>query len=197
MSEDESVERTGRGPVPELTAEDKQTLLRLARETLIHYLGEGNVPEYRTDSAALLEPCATFVTLRHRDSGELRGCRGECQARQPLVESVMNMAIAAATDDSRFPPVTLAEVPDLEIEISALTPLRPIRAEEVEVSRHGVMIIKGFSSGLLLPEVPVRYGWDHDEFLGWVCRKAGLAEDAWKGGDAQLLGFEAEVWSEE
>jgi len=191
------VEDTAHGSVPRLTAEDKQKLLQLARETLIQYLGEGKLPAYATDSAALLEPCATFVTLRRRESGELRGCRGECQARQPLVQAVMNMAIAAATDDSRFPRVTLDEVWGLEIEISALTPLRPIRAEEVEVGRHGVMIIRGFSSGLLLPEVPVRYGWDHDEFLGWVCRKAGLAEDAWKAEDSQLLGFEAEVWGEE
>jgi AmmeMemoRadiSam system protein A len=191
------VEGTAHRPVPRLTAEDKRKLLQLARDTLVQYLGEGRLPEFVTDSATLLEPCATFVTLRRRGSGELRGCRGECQARQPLVEAVMNMAIAAATDDSRFPPVTLDEVPDLEIEISALTPLRPIRAEEVEVGRHGVMIIKGFSSGLLLPEVPVRYGWDHGEFLGWVCRKAGLPEDAWQAEDSQLLGFEAEVWGEE
>jgi AmmeMemoRadiSam system protein A len=172
-------------------------LLRLARKSLYDYLREGKLPQCQTDSAALLEPRATFVSLWDRRSGELRGCRGEVPARRPLVQSVANMVLASATDDPRCPPVTLDEVPELRIEISMLTPLEPIRPEEIVVGRHGLMITQGESSGLLLPQVPVRYGWDPKEFLRGLCRKAGLADDAWKADDTQLRGFETEAWGEE
>lgn len=180
----------------QLTPEDKQQLLRLARETLRDYLRGGELREPPSEPAALVEPRATFVTLWEGDSGDLRGCRGEPTARRPLAESVVQMAIAAATDDPRFPPVTIEELADLRIEISALTPLQPIRPGEVEVGRHGLMIIKGARSGLLLPHVPVRYGWDREKFLIWTCRKAGLPDDAWQEADAALFGFETESWGE-
>lgn len=197
MSVDHNIASAVRGILPVLSAEDKQMLLRLARQTLQNYLGDGKLCEWRTDSPALLEPRATFVTLRQRDSGELRGCRGEYIARRPLVESVARMALAAATDDSRFPPVTIDELPALNIEISALTPLKPIRPQEIAVGRHGLMIIKGGASGLLLPQVPLTYAWDRQAFLSGVCRKAALSDDAWKAPDVQLYGFETVAWSEE
>lgn len=184
------------GSAPELSAEDKQMLLQLARQTLNDYLREGELPHWQTDSPALLQPCAAFVTLR-RDSGQLRGCRGECVARRPLVESVVHMAIASATDDPRFPPVTIDEVPHVHIEISVLTPLKPIQPEQVVVGQHGLMIVRGRYAGLLLPEVPVAFGWDRGEFLKGLCRKAGLPLDAWKATDVQLYGFEADAWGEE
>ncbi len=189
--------RFAHGSAPGLEAEDKQTLLRLARQTLNDYLGQGRLPEFKTTQPALLQPRATFVTLRVRETGELRGCRGEVIARQPLWESVMNMAVASATDDPRFVPVTLNEVPELHIEISALTPMKPIQPEEVVVGRHGLMIVKGYNSGLLLPQVPVEQGWDREEFLRGLCHKAWLPPNAWKDKDAQLYSFEAEVWGEE
>jgi AmmeMemoRadiSam system protein B/AmmeMemoRadiSam system protein A len=189
--------RFARGSAPGLSAEEKESLLRLVRETLTDYLGKREKPEFPTDSPALLQPRATFVTLRVRETGELRGCRGEIVARQPLVDSVQNMAIASATDDPRFMPVTANEVPRLHIEISALTPMRPIQPEDVVVGRHGLMIIKGHNSGLLLPQVPVEQGWDREEFLRGLCHKAWLPENAWKARDAQLYAFEAEVWGEE
>jgi AmmeMemoRadiSam system protein A len=180
---------------PEISAEDKRTLLQLARQALHDYLSEGKQPQCQTDAPALLVPRATFVTLRQ--SGDLRGCRGECPARRSLIESVAYMAIASATDDPRFSPVTIDELADIRIEISVLTPMTPIRPEEVEVGRHGLMIKKSRNSGLLLPQVAVRFGWDSEKFLAGVCRKAGLAEDAWKDEDVTLLGFEAEKWGEE
>ncbi len=189
--------RFAHGSAPGISAEDKATLLRLARQTLDEYLGKGKMPEFKTQSPALLQPRATFVTLRVRETGELRGCRGEILARQPLVESVTNIAIASATDDPRFPPVTIDEVPELHIEISALTPMKPIKPEEVVVGRHGLMIVKGHNSGLLLPQVPVEQGWDREEFLRGLCHKAWLRDNDWKAKDAQLYAFEAEVWGEE
>jgi AmmeMemoRadiSam system protein A len=110
---------------------------------------------------------------------------------------VSNNAISSATDDPRFPPVTAAEVPYLHIEISVLTPMRPIQPEQVEVGRHGLMITKGPNSGLLLPQVPVEWNWSREEFLDSVCRKAGLPPGTWRDADAELLSFECEVWSEE
>jgi len=189
--------RFARGSAPGLAAEEKESLLRLARETLTDYLGKREKPELQTDSPGLLQPRATFVTLRARETGELRGCRGEIVARQPLIDSVQNMAIASATDDPRFMPVTADEVPSLHIEISALTPMKPIKPEDVVVGRHGLMIVKGHNSGLLLPQVPVEQGWDREEFLRGLCHKAWLPENAWKARDAQLYAFEAEVWGEE
>lgn len=197
MSQDIGTGRAEAGPAPELTGEDKQNLLRLARQTLHDYLGEGKLPEIRTDSPALLVRRAAFVTLWNRGSGELRGCRGEAYPRVSLIESVVQMAIAAATDDPRFPSVTAVEVPDLRIEINALTPMKPIRPDEVVVGRHGLRIVSGGATGLLLPEVPVRYNWDREEYLRWVCKKAGLAPDTWQGETVQLYGFESEAWGEE
>jgi len=104
--------------------------------------------------------------------------------------------IASATDDPRFPPVAMGEVAALHIEISALTPLESITPEEVEVGRHGLLISRGEYSGLLLPQVPVDHGWDREQFLDWVCRKAGLPDGTWRSSDAELRGFECEVWHE-
>jgi AmmeMemoRadiSam system protein A len=180
-----------------LSAEDRATLLRIARKAIEEYLDAGTMLAHETDSPTLKEARAAFVTLRRRADGELRGCRGECNARRSLLESVIRMAIASATDDSRFVPVTIEELPDLHIEISALTTMRPIEPQDVEVGRHGLWIVQGFYTGLLLPQVAVRFGWDREQFLSGVCRKAGLAVDAWKAEGVQLLGFETEVWEEE
>jgi len=181
----------------DLSAGDKQTLLHLARQTLNDYLSKGKQHDFKPTLPALTEQRAAFVTLRVRETGDLRGCIGEVIAREPLWECVRNMAIAAATDDPRFRPVTKDEVPGLHIEISALTPMKPIKPEEVVVGRHGLMIVKGFDRGLLLPQVPAEQGWDREEFLRGLCHKARLPSNAWKDKDAQLYGFEAEVWGEE
>ena len=170
---------------------------QLARQTLNDYVGHGHLPDFKPASPTLCEQRAAFVTLRVRETSELRGCIGEVIAREPLWECVRNMAVAAATDDPRFPPVALGELPGLHIEISALTPMTPIKPEQVVVGRHGLMIVKGFNRGLLLPQVPVEQGWDREEFLRGLCHKAWLPSNAWKDKDAQLSGFEAEVWSED
>jgi len=180
-----------------LTLEDKTVLLKVARDTLASYLRDGQRPALSTQSPGLLAPRATFVTLRVRDTGELRGCRGEVMARVPLVESVQNNAISSAVDDPRFPPVVADEVPRLHIEISVLTPMQPIQPENVLVGQHGLMISKGYRSGLLLPQVPIEQGWDRVAFLRGLCRKAWLPDNAWQDKDAELLSFEAIVFGEE
>jgi AmmeMemoRadiSam system protein A len=185
-------------PMLPISTQEKLFALHLARRALYEYLGRGVLPEYRTELPGLLQLRGTFVTLLRRDDGRLRGCRGEPQARRPLIESALRQAIAAATDDPRFPAVTEEEVPGLSIHISALTPPRPIRPEEVVLGRHGLIILKGRRSGLLLPEVRDLFGLrDRWEFLEALCRKARLAEGAWSESDAQLYAFETERWSDE
>lgn len=179
-----------------LTAAERETLLRVARESIAgHFAGTPQAPW--TARGALGEPRGAFVTLHRREDGELRGCVGMMRSDRPLVETVANMAVAAATEDRRFRPVTAAELPALSVEISALGPLRPIRPEEVEVGRHGLLIADGVQRGVLLPQVAVEHGWDRQAFLDHTCRKAGLPEGTWRNPGIELLAFTADVFGED
>ena len=128
--------------------------MRVARQVLTEYLTTDRIPPHNTDSRVLLEHRGSFVSLHWRESRALRGCLGEFLPRRPLVESVTEMAIAAAT---------VEELPELQTEISALTPLYSIRPEQVQVEVHGLMIVKGQRRGLLLPHVPLTYVWDRED----------------------------------
>jgi AmmeMemoRadiSam system protein A len=142
----------------------------------------------------LLAKRGSFVTLKV--GGSLRGCIGYPLPLKPLAETVVEMAIAAATQDFRFAPLRFEELDRLEVEISVLTLPRPVKdPAEVEVGRHGIIISKGHNRGLLLPQVPTEYGWDRETFLDHGCLKAGLPEDAWRKG-AKVEVFEAQVFSE-
>ena len=184
-------------PEGRLSEQDRSALLGVARLVLTEYLTTGRIPSHNTDSSALLEHRGAFVSLHRRDSRALRGCLGEFLSRRPLVESVTEMTIAAATRDPRFPAVTVEELPDLQIEISALSPLYPIPPEQVQVGVHGLMIVKGEKKGLLLPHVPLAYGWEREEFLANLCLKAGLGMDDWRSGNVELHAFETDVWEED
>ena len=180
---------------PHLSDADKNKLLRIARETLTEYLTAGTTPEYSPEEAGLLQEVAAFVTLRRKD-GELRGCIGRVEVSQPLYRTVQDCAISAATNDFRFSPVTAEEMDDIMIEISALSPFRPIEGpDEIQIGRHGLLIRRDLRVGLLLPQVASDRGWDRDEFLRAICLKAGLPADAWH--DADLSVFSAEVFEEE
>ncbi len=144
--------------------------------------------------AILFEQRGAFVTL-HKN-GRLRGCIGYIQAGKPLWEVVVDNTINAASSDHRFPPVSREELPLLDIEISVLSPLEKLSGPEtVEVGLHGLYIVSGFSSGLLLPQVPTEQGWDRETFLENLCLKAGLERDAYLRG-AELYGFTAQVFGE-
>ncbi|MCS7259639.1 MAG: AmmeMemoRadiSam system protein A [Anaerolineae bacterium] len=180
---------------PVLTASEKKTLLRIARETLKSYLQTGKIPHYTFNEPGLLQKAAAFVTL-HRRNGELRGCIGRIEVTEPLYRTVQECAISAATRDYRFQPVrNAAELDDLIIEISVLSPFRRVQdLNEIEVGKHGLLIRQGYNSGLLLPQVASERGWSREEFLRAVCMKAGLPSDAWR--HAELHVFTAEVFSE-
>ena len=179
----------------ELTAAERQWLLQVARDSIAAHFREERA-SLPPSTGALAEKRGAFVTL-HRPDGELRGCVGLMRSDRPLLETVARMAVASATEDGRFDPVTEAELDGLTIEISALGPLEPIRPEEVEVGRHGLLIGYGSRRGVLLPQVPVEHGWDRETFLAHTCWKAGLPEDTWRKPGVELLGFTATVFGEE
>jgi AmmeMemoRadiSam system protein B/AmmeMemoRadiSam system protein A len=176
---------------------EEALLLGLARETLRLHILEGRRPPAgrgATLPPILSEQRGAFVTLHKR--GRLRGCIGYIQARKPLWETVVDNTINAATGDPRFAPVSSAELAQLDIEISVLSPLEKLSGpDKVEVGRHGLYIVKGFSSGLLLPQVPTEQGWDRETFLENLCLKAGLERDAYLRG-AELYAFTAQVFGE-
>lgn len=175
----------------------RRLLSALARAALDACVHGDPTPAPPDASGVLITRCASFVTLRHRVSGELRGCRGEVVARLPLIQSVMRMAAAAALDDPRFPPVTSTEPARLRIEISVLSPLRPIAVDDIQVGQHGLLLTLGGRRGLLLPSVATALGWDVGQLLDGLCHKAGLPSGAWRRPGAQLEGFTTETWEEE
>jgi AmmeMemoRadiSam system protein A len=187
-------EAVGTGSASYLDAAQRETLLGIARRALEGYVRAGKVPLEEGAQGKLAAPGAAFVTLTK--NGRLRGCIGYTEAVAPLFKVVQECAVAAAAEDPRFPPVSPMELPSLRVEISVLTPLVPIRPEEVEIGRHGLMVSQGRMRGLLLPQVPVEWGWDRETFLDQTCVKAGLPPSAWRHG-ATLRAFTAEVFGEE
>jgi AmmeMemoRadiSam system protein A len=187
-------ESAGTGTGAYLDGSQRKALIGIARRALDRYVGTGKVPHEVVVPGKLAAPGAAFVTITK--NGRLRGCIGYTEAVAPLFKVVQECAVAAATEDPRFPPVTPNELPSLRVEISVLTPLFPIRPEDVEVGRHGLMVAQGGMRGLLLPQVPVEWGWDRETFLDQTCVKAGLPPTAWRHG-ATLRAFTAEVFGEE
>ena len=173
---------------------EKAELIRIAKETVDGFVRTGKAPPALDDDPALPVSRGAFVTLK--EDGELRGCIGSFFADGPLSVTVRSMAVEAASRDSRFHPVRKDELDKIKVEISVLSSLtRPTSVNDIEVGRHGLYIVKGGSSGVLLPQVPVENGWDRKTFLEETCRKAGLPPDAWKEG-ADIYVFTAEVFGE-
>ena len=173
------------------SAEERGRLLTIARAALAAYV-DGAATPLPDDLSG--RRGGVFVTLHKR--GELRGCVGHLDASQRLVEVVRRCAVAACSADPRFPPVSAAELPQLDIELSLLGPLQSVASpEDIEVGRDGLLIEQGRRRGLLLPQVATERRWDRETFLAQTCRKAGLLPDAWKTG-ATVWRFEAEVFGE-
>jgi AmmeMemoRadiSam system protein A len=178
-----------------LSPETRERLLELARRSIASHL-EG-AAEPPADGLGLAHPQGAFVSLKTEPRGHLRGCIGHVEGDQPLGETVRRVAVAAAVEDPRFPPVTREELDSLRLEISVLSPLEPIRPEDVEVGTHGLLVRFRGRSGLLLPQVPVAQKWERETFLEHTCRKAGLPPDAWRHPECVLLGFTATVFGED
>jgi AmmeMemoRadiSam system protein A len=174
---------------------DRTFLLGVARRAIGAWLRGDPLP-FEEAPARLSEPRGVFVSLHRTATGELRGCIGSTRPH-PLVEAVARAAVAAATMDDRFGPVRLDELDALSLTLSVLEAPFPVRPQELETGRHGVILRCGEASGLLLPQVASENGWARDTLLEMVCRKAGLPEGSWRREDAELLAFTATVFGED
>lgn len=180
-----------------LSDNDKETLLKLAREVILATLEKRQTELDKSGfTGVLAENRGAFVTLTI--GGNLRGCIGYTQAVKPLYETIAEMAVQAAFHDPRFPPLTSDELRRVEVEISVLTPMTVVTdPNEVVVGRDGLYITRGFNSGLLLPQVAVDYNWDRETFLDQTCLKAGLPPGIWKKEDTRIYRFQADIFKEE
>jgi len=176
--------------------EQKQILLKTARDTVEAVITKKPIPKPGSDDPELNANCGCFVTLKNQD--RLRGCIGQFISEVPLIELVVEMAKASATGDPRFlgDPITADELGQLDIEISVLSPLK--RTDDplsLRLGIDGIYIKKGATSGCFLPQVATETGWSEEEFLSYCCaHKAGLAPDAWKDPDTDVYLFTAEVF---
>ncbi len=178
-----------------LTAEEQRRLLRIARETIDSRLHGRSLPDAEPDGERLAARRGMFVSLHKH--GNLRGCIGTFIPEAGLCSTVQETALAAAFDDPRFPPLDADELPQVDIEISVLSPLREVRSPlDVVVGTHGVYITKGSRRGVLLPQVAVEYGWDTETFLDHTCLKAGLPAGAWRTEGITIEVFTAQVFGE-
>ena len=185
----------GEPPGMNLSTADKQLLLQVARDSIAAQLKGKAATKVKASSPVLEEPRGAFVSLHRR--GQLRGCIGFIEAVKPLLQTVSEMAPAAAFQDPRFGPLQADELADLEIEISVLTPMRLIKTtDEIEVGQHGLYIVRGLNRGLLLPQVATQYHWDRRTFLEQTCNKAGLPSNAWKDPNTKIFIFRAEIFAD-
>jgi AmmeMemoRadiSam system protein A len=174
--------------------QQKKRLLGIARDSIRVYLETGKRLDLTETDPELIKESGVFVTLHEHD--RLRGCIGYIQGVKPLYQAVAEMALEAAVNDPRFQPIDKKELGDIDIEISVMSPLEKIDDPAgIEVGKHGILIKKGYNSGLLLPQVATQYGWGREQFLQQTCNKAGLGANEWKKG-ADIYIFSAEVFGE-
>ena len=180
----------------ELEPREQKALLALARQTIAGLVGAPAPESPPQDLPGPEMERGAFVTLH--EHGRLRGCIGNFVGQGPLTRTIEEMAVAAASQDPRFPPLRRDELDQVDLEISVLSPLRSIEdVSEIKVGVHGIYIISPRGRGVLLPQVATEYGWDRDTFLDQTCVKAGLAPGCWRQPDTEILIFSAQVFGEE
>jgi len=190
----------------EVTLEEGKFLVRLARESIRNYLLRKAVLAPPSDSPVRLKiPGASFVTillLTPSGKEELRGCIGYTMPVEPLVQNVIHAAIAAATQDPRFPPMKPYELSNSVLEVSVLSPPEPLKGfgksllKQFLIGRDGLIAKEDFYTGLLLPEVPVEYCWDEETFLSETCIKAGLEPTCWLKESVKIYRFRTKAFKE-
>jgi len=173
----------------QLTLEEGRFLVRLARKAVEEYLKNGKIIAVPKDvSSKLMEKCGVFVTLNsfNQEKKELRGCIGFPYPTTPLTRAVIESAINSATQDPRFPPVSLGELDHIVFELSVLTPPQLVKVQKptdypqkIKVGQDGLIVERSYYKGLLLPQVPIEWNWEEEEFLCQCCMKAGLPPDSW------------------
>ena len=180
--------------------------MKLARKAVEEYLKNGSIMKAPEDTPPkLMERCGVFVTLNSLRHGrrELRGCIGFPYPTIPLAQAVIESAISSASRDPRFYPVSLGELDHIVFEVSVLTPPRLIEVEKptdypskVKVGQDGLIVERGPSKGLLLPQVPIEWNWKEEEFLCQCCIKAGLSPDSWVLKGTKIYKFQAIIFEE-
>ena len=186
----------------EFSDSDGKELVKMARKAVTEFLRNNSKIHDTVFDAKFDFSSGVFVTLNKQDS--LRGCIGYPLPVKKLSEGLIDAAISAATQDTRFSPVNADELDKITFEVTVLTPPVEIKVEksieylkEIKVGRDGLIVENSYSSGLLLPQVPTEYGWDVEEFLEHTCQKAGLEKDAWKDKDTKISRFQGVIFKEE
>ncbi len=186
----------------DISDEDGKFLVSTARKIVTEFLRSDHKPRLDKDVESKLSfDAGVFVTLNSND--DLRGCIGFPLPKK-LSQALPEAAIAAATEDPRFSPVESHELDGITFEITILTPPSEIIFDDpqellskIKVGRDGLIIRQGYHSGLLLPQVPVEYGWSEEKFLEHICQKAGLPSNCWKEKSTQIFSFEGIIFKEE
>lgn len=189
-----------------LTPKEGEFLVGLARKAVEEHLKSGKIMDVPKDvPLKLMERCGVFVTLNSVRKGgkELRGCIGFPYPTTPLTRAVIESAINSATRDPRFRPVSPEELDHIVFEVSVLTPPQPVKVKKtkeypskIKVGQDGLMVEKGYYKGLLLPQVPIEWRWNEEEFLCQCCIKAGLPPDCWLLEDTTIYRFQALIFEE-
>jgi AmmeMemoRadiSam system protein A len=178
-----------------LSPTERAALLGIARGSILAHLGLARAPEL-PEAGPLSEPRGAFVTVRVR--GELRGCVGTIQPAGSLAKTVAAMAVAAASEDPRFPRIAAEEIAEIDLSVSALDRPRPLTdGREVRLGVAGLLVRRGWHRGALLPRSAVEHGWDAEAFLKHACLKAGLPARAWEEPETEVESFEADEFGEE
>jgi AmmeMemoRadiSam system protein A len=177
-----------------LSEADRKSILEIARQAVVEAVCREHVVENIPKTGVFGERRGVFVSLHV--GGRLRGCIGIIESVEPLGESIQKCAASAATEDPRFGALQPKEVPDVEIEVSLLSPLQRIQPEEIEIGKHGLLVEQGLHRGLLLPQVAVEHHLEREEFLSETCGKAGLAKDAWRAPETRVYAFTCEIVGE-
>ncbi len=191
----------------ELNQHEGEFLVHLAHSTVEQYLRSGKAPNPPKDTPKkLFEHCGVFVTINRLKKGEekqLRGCIGYPYPTNPLVEAVIDSAVNAATEDPRFEPLSIEELDKVVFEVSVLTPPEPVTVtnpqeylKKIKVGQDGLIVERGPYKGLLLPQVPIEWGWCEEEFLCQCCMKAGLSPDTWLTKGTKIYKFRAIIFEE-
>jgi uncharacterized protein (TIGR00296 family) len=185
-----------------ISEKDGQILVKTARMVVTDYLKKGSKTElgkkFQEDFSF---NSGVFVTLNNPLG--LRGCIGYPLPDKKLFNALEESAISAATEDPRFPPVKFEELDSITFEVTVLTPPTKIEVSDsqeylskIKIGQDGLIVKYGYNSGLLLPQVPVEYGWNEKEFLEYTCEKAGLPKEYWQKEDVEILKFEGIVFKE-
>ena len=186
-----------------LGPEEKNYAFEIARRSLAEYVNSGDTSTPNRDEiierfgegSELLKERGCFVTLTSKATGELRGCIGSVVGHRALYLDIASNAVNAGVNDPRFPELSVGELGEIDYELSVIGPLTPVSdPSTIIVGKHGLVMKRGGNLGLLLPQVPVEWGWDLENFLAHTCQKAGLTTDAWQDPETEILSFTADVY---